>query len=347
MTVVPVSYQGPVVSSVPKLGKYRRPEWSRSLFQLCTSLAAFILSWTLAYWLLNYSYFLTLLATVPAAGFLMRLFILAHDCGHGSFFPSSKVNEIVGSALGVLTMTPYHRWRKHHAIHHATSGDLDRRGSGDVHMLTVREYSQLTPIGRWSYRLQRHPLVLFGIGPFLYFAIWQRLAFFEHRSWKTERQSVFMTNVALLFCATAIAWFIGWGPFLAVHIPVVAFAASAGVWLFYVQHHYETSYWQRNENWEYVAAGLEGSSYYQLPRILQWFSANIGLHHIHHLDSHIPNYWLQTCFDENPRLQKVHRLTLRESLACAQLKLWDEDACRMVAIPRNIKDIAPATSQVA
>jgi omega-6 fatty acid desaturase (delta-12 desaturase) len=201
-------------------------------------------------------------------------------------------------------------------------------------MLTVREYTQLSSFDKWIYRVQRHPLVLFGIGPFLYFAVWQRLAF-EPRSWKAERRSVYLTNVALFLGGGGIAWALGVGPFLAVHVPIIALASSAGVWLFYVQHHYETSYWRRNNEWDYVAAGLEGSSYYELPRVLQWLSANIGLHHIHHLDSRIPNYCLQACFDENPRLQQVHRLTILESLSCASLQLWDEDACRMVGIPHG------------
>jgi len=318
------------------LAKYRTSTWRRSIFQLCTSLAGFTVSWVLAWWCLSVSYALTLIAAVPAAGFLVRLFILAHDCGHGSFFPSRWANEIVGSGLGILTLTPYHRWRKHHAIHHATSGDLDRRGYGDVHMLTVQEYGRLSRFDRWMYRFHRHPLVLFGIGPVLYFVIWQRLAL-EPRAWKKERRSVWLTNLALLVCGSAIAWLIGLGPFLAVHTPIIAMASSAGVWLFFVQHHFEATYWRRNDRWKYMSAGLHGSSYYQLPRILQWLTASIGIHHIHHLDSRIPNYRLQACFDENPELQQVYRLTIRESLSSTRLKLWDEETRRMVAIPRKLE----------
>jgi omega-6 fatty acid desaturase (delta-12 desaturase) len=322
-------------SCLPLLSKYRGSNWRRSIMQLCTSLTGFVLAWLLAWWCLDVSYFLTLIAAVPAAGFLVRLFILAHDCGHGSFFPSRRANEVVGCALGVLTLTPYHRWRKHHAIHHASSGDLDRRGCGDVHMLTVKEYVQLSPFRRWIYRVHRHPLVLFGIGPLLYFVIWQRLTM-EPRLWKKERRSVWLTNAALLVCATALAWLLGLGPFLAVHTAVVALASSAGVWLFFVQHHFPTTYWRRNEQWDYAAAGLEGSSYYHLPAFLQWLTADIGIHHIHHLDSRIPNYRLRACFDENPILQRVHRLTIRESLDCVRLLLWDEETRQMVAIPRNL-----------
>jgi omega-6 fatty acid desaturase (delta-12 desaturase) len=276
---------------------------------------------------------LTLIAAVPAAGFLVRLFILAHDCGHGSFFPYRWANDTVGSALGILTLTPYHRWRKHHAIHHATSGDLDRRGFGDVYMLTVREYLKLPPLRQWAYRVHCHPLVLFGIGPFLYFVVWQRLTF-EPRTWKKERRSVWLTNTGLLVCGAAIAWLIGLGPFLAVHMPIVALASSAGVWLFFVQHHFPETYWRRTGQWSYAAAGLQGSSCYQLPGILQWLTANIGIHHIHHLDSRIPNYNLRACFDENPEFQQVYRLTIRESLSCARLNLWDEETRELVEIPR-------------
>jgi omega-6 fatty acid desaturase (delta-12 desaturase) len=286
---------------------------------------------------LQVSYALTLTAALPAAGFLMRLFILAHDCGHGSFFPSRLANEIVGCGLGILTLTPYHRWRKQHAVHHATSGDLDRRGHGDVHVLTVDEYVRLSPFRRWAYRMYRHPLVLFGIGPFFYFLVGQRLTF-EPRSWRKERRSVWLTNVALLLCLTLSASVFGLWPFLAVHAPIIAIASSAGAWLFFVQHHFEATYWRRNDQWDYVAAGLEGSSCYRLPAVLQWLTANIGMHHIHHLDRRIPNYRLQACFDENPELQRIHQLTIRESLSSVHLNLWDEDAGRMVAFPRRSRE---------
>ena len=281
-------------------------------------------------WLsLPYSYVLTLLLAVPTAGFLVRVFILQHDCGHGSFFTSRRANDAVGSLLGVLTLTPHRRWRKHHAIHHATTGDLDRRGSGDVHMLTVAEYRKLTPLGRLTYRIHRNPLVLFGIAPVLYFAVWQRFAV-EPAAWKAERASVHWTNLGILICGALMWRLAGLQPLLLIHLPVVVLASSAGVWLFYVQHQFAPSYWQHHENWEYFAAGMEGSSYYQLPKPLQWLTANVGLHHVHHLDSQIPNYRLQECLDENPQLGRVHRLTLRESLSCASLKLWDEGQSKMV-----------------
>jgi len=322
----------PPDSPLAQLVEYRAAQWPRSLWQLGSTLVGFGVFWTLAWWSLDVSYVLTLLLIVPTAGFLVRLFILAHDCGHGSFFQSRLANDLVGFMLGVLTLTPYYRWRKHHAIHHATSGNLDRRGHGDIHTLTVREYAQLSPWQQWAYRVFRHPLVLFGISPLLYFVIMQRMIF-EPPAWKKERRSVHLTNLAILVQFLGMWWLVGLAPLLLVHLPVAWLASSVGVWLFYVQHQYETTYWQYQDRWEYVPACLEGSSYYQLPKVLQWLTANIGLHHIHHLDSHIPNYRLQECFDENPDLQTAHRLTIGESLACVKLKLWDEDTARMVGFP--------------
>lgn len=313
------------------LSKYRERSFWRSIWQVGSTVAVFVALWVLCWWSLDVSYLLTLAVALPTAGCLVRLFILAHDCGHGSLFASKTANTVVGSCLGMLSFTPYHRWRKIHAIHHATSGDLDRRGGGDVHMLTVREYNACSRWKRLAYRIQRHPLILFGIGPFLYFVFWQRLVL-EPPAWKQERRSVHLTNLALAVIVFAMCWVFGTVPFLLVHVPVLAVASSAGVWLFYVQHHYETTYWQRHEHWKYADASLQGSSYYKLPKILQWFTANIGLHHIHHLDSQIPNYRLQACFDENPPLQHVNQLTIRESIACAALRLWDEDEQKMVPI---------------
>jgi omega-6 fatty acid desaturase (delta-12 desaturase) len=317
------------------LTPYREPALGRSLLQLLTSLVPFLLMWTLMWFSLSYSYWITLLLAFPTAGLLVRLFILQHDCGHGSFFRSKTANDIVGRALSVLTMTPYDRWRKNHAVHHATSGDLDRRGRGDVHMLTVKEYQKRSFSRRLLYRIHRHPVVLFGIGPFLYFVVHQRFAWYEPRSWKKERIAVYWTNLALLAGVLAMSWLIGFKQFLMIHVPILAIASSAGVWLFYVQHHFETGYWERHARWDYFDAGAEGSSYYELPAVLAWFTANIGLHHIHHLDSQIPNYRLQQCFDENPTLRRVNRLTLWQSLSCATLTLWDEENDEMVGFPKR------------
>jgi acyl-lipid omega-6 desaturase (Delta-12 desaturase) len=311
---------------------YRDTRLGRSLAQLATSIVPFCGLWALMWVSLQYSYFLTLALAVPAAGFLVRLFILQHDCGHGSFFKSKRANDALGRLLSVLTFTPYDRWRKNHAIHHATSGDLDRRGCGDVLMLTVREYRALSALKRWQYRLHRHPLVLFGIGPFLYFVIFQRFTFYDAGMTTKERTGIYWTNLGLVAAGALMTWLVGFKVLLLIHLPILILAASAGSWLFYVQHHFEDTYWRRHDRWNYFDAGLAGSSYYKLPRLLSWFTADIGLHHIHHLDSRIPNYRLQACYDENPALQRVFRLGLRESLACASLRLWDEERSEMVGL---------------
>ncbi|MCE9547885.1 MAG: fatty acid desaturase [Planctomycetia bacterium] len=315
------------------LAPYRQPGVWSSVWQVASTLVLFFGLWVLMWWSLSYSYWITLLLSVPTAGLLVRLFVLQHDCGHGSFFKSRLANEWVGRALAVLTLTPYQRWRKNHAVHHATSGDLDRRGFGDVHMLTVAEYLRLSRFQKLVYRIHRHPLVLFGIGPTFYFALYQRFAFYEPKAWKRERYSVYWTNLALLVTFAVLGWLIGFWPLLLVHLPVTIIGSSAGVWLFYVQHHFESGYWEHTPEWDYFDAGLQGSSYYQLPRVLQWFTANIALHHIHHLDSQIPNYRLQACFDDNPSMQRVHRITLWQSFSCASLKLWDEASQKMVGFP--------------
>ena len=314
------------------LARYREPRLGRSLAQLASSLCPLLVLWVLVGFSVQYSYLLALVLAFPTAGFLVRLFILQHDCGHGSFFKSKAANDALGRALSVLTLTPYDRWRKNHAIHHATSGDLDRRGCGDVHMLTVREYSNLTSLQRLIYRVHRHPLVLFGVGAFVYFVIFQRFTRFEPWLSKKERLGVHLTNLGLLVLVVSMSWLVGPKLFLLTYIPVLAIAASAGSWLFYVQHHFESTYWRRHEGWNYFDAGLDGSSYYELPVVLRWFTADIGLHHVHHLDSQIPNYRLQESFDENPALQRVVRLTLWDSLSCASLKLWDEEKSEMVGI---------------
>jgi omega-6 fatty acid desaturase (delta-12 desaturase) len=311
---------------------YRDGRLGRSLAQLATSIVPFCALWALMWVSLQYSYLLTLVLAVPTAGFLVRLFILQHDCGHGSFFKSKRANDVLGRLLSVLTFTPYDRWRKNHAIHHATSGDLDRRGRGDVLMLTVREYRALSALQRWQYRFHRHPLVLFGFGPFLYFVIFQRFTFHDAGMTSKERIGVHGTNLGLVAAAALMSWLVGFKVLLLIHLPILILAASAGSWLFYVQHHFEDTYWRRHERWDFFDAGLAGSSYYKLPGLLRWFTADIGLHHIHHLDSRIPNYRLQECFDENPALQCVVRLGVRESLACASLRLWDEERSEMVGL---------------
>jgi acyl-lipid omega-6 desaturase (Delta-12 desaturase) len=314
---------------------YREPRLRRSVMQLAATIVPFFILWALMWFSLRYSYAIVLVLAVPTAGFLVRLFILQHDCGHGSFFKSKAANDALGRGLSIFSMTPYDRWRKNHAIHHATSGDLDRRGCGDVHLLTVGEYRELSKIGRLMYRVHRHPFILFGIGPFLYFVIFQRFAFYDPHLSKRERAGVYWTNLALLAAVAFMSWLVGFKQFLLIHVPPVAIAASAGAWLFYVQHHFESTYWRRNERWDYFDAGLAGSSHYELPAVLRWFTADIGLHHVHHLDSQIPNYRLRECLDANPELQRVARLTLWGSLSCASLRLWDEEESEMVGLVKR------------
>lgn len=312
------------------LAKYRRSRVAVSAFQLGSTLLLFLASWLAMWWSLGYTYWLTLLLAFPTAGFAVRLFILQHDCGHGSFFPSRTANRLVGTILGVMTLTPYLSWRREHAMHHATNGQLDHRGIGDIHTLTVAEYLALSRFRRCLYRLYRHPLVLFGIGPIFHFVVMQRLTRGLPPSWKKERRSVHLTNLALVAMFAGLGWLVGPWALAMIHLPVIALSASAGVWLFYVQHQFNPTYWERDGAWDYHTAAVAGSSYLDLPWPLRWVTANIGFHHIHHLDSRIPNYALPRCYQAHPQLRTAQRLTLRSSLACMRLNLWDEPSQRLV-----------------
>lgn len=299
------------------------------MWQLANTVIPYFLLWYVMLQSLNWSYWLTLGLSVIAGGFLLRIFIIFHDCGHGSFFRSRRANTTVGLLAGLLLFTPYYQWRHQHAVHHATNGDLDRRGSGDIHTLTVREYLARSPWGRLRYRLFRHPLVLLGIGPLYTFLIGQR--FVTPGAARRERLSVYGTNVALLVGITAVMLLVGWREYLLVQLPIVVVAATAGVWLFYVQHQFEEAYWAEHAEWDYATAALAGSSYLKLPSVLQWFTGNIGLHHIHHLSARIPNYALQQCHDENPQLQTAHVLTISSGMKTLALSLWDEEGRRMIS----------------
>jgi omega-6 fatty acid desaturase (delta-12 desaturase) len=318
-----------------RLAPFRRPSTARSVWQLVST--AFLLAgaWTLMYFSLGVGYWLTLLLAVPAAFFLVRLFIVQHDCGHGSFFRSPRVADIVGSALGVLTLTPYHYWKKAHAMHHATSGNLEHRGFGDIDTLTVDEYLALSPWGRFKYRLYRHPVILFGVGAVLHFFVRHRLPTIVPRTWTRARWSIFWTDVGLAGFIVGMGLLVGFRQFLLVHVPLMTLSCSMGVWLFYVQHQFEPTYWEHDEQWGYNDAALVGSSYYRLPRLLQWATGNIGLHHVHHLSARIPNYRLQEALESIPELQRVTTLTLRESLRCVRLALWDERERKLVRFPRR------------
>lgn len=269
--------------------------------------------------------------SIPAAGFLVRLFVIQHDCGHGSMFGHRATNDAVGRILGVLTFTPYDSWRRSHALHHAASGDLGRRGIGDIHTLTVAEYQSRTAWERGVYRVYRHPLVMFGIGPILLFVVGQRVPLgFLRDGWR-HWSSVMATNVAIVAVVAAMMYAVGVGTFLLVHLPIAVLASSAGVWLFYVQHQFEETSWEREPDWAFHEAALHGSSHYHLPAILRWFTGNIGVHHVHHLSSRVPYYRLPEVMLDYPELQHINRLTIGESLKCVPLVLWDEHRCRMVS----------------
>jgi omega-6 fatty acid desaturase (delta-12 desaturase) len=270
---------------------------------------------------LEVGYWLTLLLAVPTAGFMVRCFIIFHDCCHGSFFKSIKANDRLGLVLGVLVLTPFYQWKHSHAIHHATAGDLDRRGIGDVYTMTVEEYLAAPWYKKLGYRIMRSPLILFTIGSAFVFTVTHR--FFEKSAGKRERSSVIWTNLAI---AAVVGWLIleiGWAAFLLVEIPIMLIACGSGVWLFYVQHNFDPTYWERHQEWEFFNAGMDGSSFYKLPRLLQWFTGNIGFHHIHHLSPRIPNYKLEKCHNENPAFQ-IQPLTIRHSLQSLFFRLWDE-----------------------
>jgi acyl-lipid omega-6 desaturase (Delta-12 desaturase) len=320
------------------LARYREPSPARSVFELVLTAGCFVAFWVLTWVALWFGYWLALLVAVPAAGFLVRLFMIQHDCGHGSFFRRRVANDWVGRAIGALTLTPYDAWRRDHAIHHATSGNLERRGIGDVSTLTVREYLALSRWRRLGYRLYRNPFVMFGLGPAYLFILQQRLPSSVRRSGWESWISTMATNAAIAIIIAAMMWAVGVKPFLLVHVPITLLAASIGVWLFYVQHQFEHTYWAGPPAWSQHEAALHGSSHYDLPGILRWFTANIGVHHVHHLSSRIPYYRLSRVLRDFPELKGVGRLTLSESLACVPLVLWDESRQRLI----SFRDLRPS-----
>lgn len=316
---------------VKLFAQYCQPDHVRSVFELSVTAIAFVALWAAAWWALSVSYWLTLAISVPAGAFLIRLFLIKHDCGHGAFFRQRAANDWVGRVLGVLTLTPYDVWRRSHGRHHATSGNLDKRGDGDIDTLTVQEYSTRSRLHRLKYRLFRHPLVLFGIGPSYQFFLRHRLPsgfdFGDKRYWF----STMGTNLSMALVAGAMIYFLGAGPFLLVQLPVTMIAASMGVWLFYVQHQFDGTYWAKDDVWTLHDAALRGSSHYDLPGILGWVTANIGIHHVHHLSSRIPFYRLPQVLRDFPNLAGTNRLTLMQSFACARLRLWDEGQSEMIS----------------
>ncbi|MGI9625590.1 MAG: fatty acid desaturase [Longimicrobiales bacterium] len=312
------------------LAPYQGPDNRRAILQLAVTATGFFGLWYLMLRSLDLHYGLTLLLAVPTAGFLVRLFMIQHDCGHGSFFKSRKAASFVGHCIGVLTLLPYDYWRRTHALHHAHSGDLEARGFGDVETLTVNEYLERSPKGRLAYRVYRNPLVLFCFGALFHFVIKQRYPWNLDRSWKQAWRSVWLTNLGLVLCAGLLSYLIGWQRLLMIQGPIILITCSVGVWLFYVQHQFEDTYWETKPEWDYYDAALKGSSHLVLPAPLQWITACIGLHHVHHMSPRIPNYRLTECLEANPELQTATKVTMRGSWELTRLHLWDEDAGRLI-----------------
>jgi acyl-lipid omega-6 desaturase (Delta-12 desaturase) len=316
------------LSWIQIVSQYNFPDAAKSWWQVINSVVPYVALWVLMAMSIQVSYFLTLFISIFAAGFMVRIFIIFHDCGHGSFFKSKRLNTIVGIITGLMVFTPYHRWHHDHHIHHNTVGNLDKRGVGDVDTLTVNEYLSLPKWRRFVYRFWRHPIFLFGIAPMLTFLIGQRLTK-KHMSFK-HQMFVHLTTLGVIAIALLLIWAMGFRAYLMIQIPVLFIAAGHGVWLFYVQHQYEHVVWEHNETWDYEQIALNGSSFFKLPRILQWFTGNIGFHHIHHLSPKIPNYKLEICHIENPRFQKVIPVTFFSSLRSLKLRLWDEANNRLI-----------------
>jgi omega-6 fatty acid desaturase (delta-12 desaturase) len=326
------------------VARYQKPSLRRSVWQILNTFIPYAALWYLMYLSLAVSWWLTLPLGVLAGAFLIRVFIIFHDCGHGSFFKSALANHIVGAVAGVLTFTPFYHWRWEHAIHHASAGHLDRRGTGDIWTLTVREYLEASRWKRFAYRLARNPFVLFVLAPLFLFLVMQRVPSLKAPA--RERYSVYWTNLAVGLLAVGLIWVFGWKAYVIIQLTVLMTAASVGLWLFYVQHQFEGVYWERGEDWDFIQAALKGSSFYKLPRVLQWFSGNIGFHHIHHLSPRIPNYQLEECHRAEPLFQTVKPVTLLSSLKSFTFRLWDEQQHRLVGY-RHLRGLRDQRSRAS
>jgi acyl-lipid omega-6 desaturase (Delta-12 desaturase) len=313
------------------VARYAKPDARRGTIQLLNTGLPFLALFAAMLCGVHYKIWATLVLALPAAALLLRLFMFQHDCGHGSFFSARWANDGLGRLIGVLTLTPYTWWQRNHALHHASSGNLDRRGVGDIDTLTVREYRSSPAWRKLRYRLYRNPLVLFGLGPAWLFLLRQRIPTGHPLRQRANWTSVLGTNAAIAALIAAMAQTVGLWAFLLAYLPVVLLAGTIGVWLFYIQHQFAETYWDDGASWSFQAAALQGASFYDLPRILHWVTGYIGFHHIHHLSSRIPNYRLRDCFAENPELRHAKRLGLLASVRCARLALWDETSRRLVS----------------
>lgn len=314
-----------------RLQPYRQAIPGRARFELAVTALPFAILWLAMWHSLAVGYWLTLLLAVPAAGFLVRLFVIQHDCGHGSFFRNRGANDRLGRVIGVLTLTPYAHWRHQHALHHGSSGNLDRRGEGDVETLTVAEFRARRWWQRALYRLFRHPVTILGLGPLFVFVLRQRLPENPRRATAQAWRHVMASNLAIALVLGGLAWLVGPRDLLLVQLPITWLASAIGIWLFYVQHQFEHTYWEHDPSWSLHAGGLNGSSHFDLPPVLRWFTANIGVHHVHHLSARIPSYRLGEVLRDIPELRGANRLTLRHSLRCFGLALWDERSQRLVS----------------
>lgn len=325
------------------MAPYEKSDTWHSVRQLINTLVPFIMLWFLAYQSLSISYVLTLALAVIAAGFQIRIFIIFHDCCHHSFFKNRTANKIIGTITGILTFFPYNQWQHSHSVHHATSSNLDKRGTGDIWMLTVEEYIASPFWTRVAYRMYRNPFVMFGLGPIYVFLITNR--FNRKGARLKERMNTYITNLAIVALAAVLCWALGWQAFLLVQGSIFLISGSMGVWLFYVQHTFEDSYFEEDADWEYVKAAVEGSSFYKLPKLLQWLTGSIGYHHVHHLSPRVPNYKLETAHNDTEPLQNVPTITLATSLSSLKFRLWDEQNKKFVGfkdikIPSELRSVS-------
>ncbi|EJQ45482.1 MULTISPECIES: fatty acid desaturase [Bacillus cereus group] len=319
-----------------QVAPFEKSTAKKSVWQIINTVVPFIILWYLAYKSLSVSYWLALVPSLLAAGFMTRVFIIFHDCTHHSFFKSRRVNRIVGTCMGVLTLFPFDQWGHEHSVHHATSGNLDKRGTGDIWTLTVNEYLAAPFRLRLAYRLYRNPFVMFGLGPIYVFLLKNR--FNRKGARKKERMNTYLTNVLIVALVGLLCWAIGWQSFLLVHGSIFLIAGSIGIWLFYVQHTFEDSYFEEDKDWEYVKAAVEGSSFYKLPKILQFLTGNIGFHHVHHLSPRVPNYKLEEAHNNTLPLKNVPTITLATSLRSIRFRLWDEQSNNFVSF-KDVKNL--------